>query len=37
MNNAGVFFLVWGIKDYYTGVRKLSDVLPQCGLGLIIF
>lgn len=29
MNNAGVFFLVTGIGDYYTGIRKLSEVYPK--------
>lgn len=29
MNTAGVFFLVGGMGDYYTGIRKLSDVLPK--------
>lgn len=29
MNTAGVFFLLGGMDDYYTGIRKLSDVLPK--------
>ena len=29
MNNSGVFFLVWGMGDYETGVRKLSNVCPK--------
>jgi len=29
MNGDGIFFLVSGIKDYYTGIRKLSDVCPK--------
>jgi hypothetical protein len=28
MNASGVFFLVYGMGDYYTGVRKLSNVCP---------
>lgn len=29
MNASGVFFLVVGMDDYYTAIRKLSDVLPK--------
>lgn len=29
MNGAGVFFLVTGMGEYYTGIRKLSEVYPK--------
>lgn len=29
MNNEGIFFLIGGTKDYYMGMRKLSDVCPR--------
>ena len=29
MNGSGVFFLVTGMNDYYTGIRRLSEVYPK--------
>lgn len=29
MNDDGIFFKIGGIGDYYMGMRKLSDVIPQ--------
>ena len=29
MNSQGIFFVVTGLNDYYTGIRKLSDVCPK--------
>lgn len=29
MNGSGIFFLVGGMNEYYTGIQKLSDVLQK--------
>jgi hypothetical protein len=29
MNDQGLFFVITGLNDYYTGIRKLSDVCPR--------